>query len=46
MSRQPILRTRPNVLVATLGTVVIIIGGLVWGVLYFLVVLFHPTPAL
>ena len=46
MSRQPILRTRPNVLVATLGAVVVVFGGLVWGVFYFLVVLFHPTPAL
>jgi len=46
MSREPILCTRPNVIVAALGAAVVVIGGLVWGVLYFMVVLFHPTPAL
>jgi len=46
ISGQPPLRTRYDELVTVVGAVAFVIGTLVWGLFYIMLVLFHPTPAL
>jgi hypothetical protein len=46
ISGQPPRRTVYSELVTVLGAVAFLIGTLVWGLFYVMVVLFHPTSAL
>ena len=46
LSRQPTLDTGYNRLVTLVGAVAFVIGLLVWGLCYVMLVLFHPNPAL
>jgi len=46
ISRQPPRRSVYSELVTVLGAVAFLIGTLVWGLFYVMLVLFHPTSAL